>query len=71
MTCIVYLLELYYTSVSILHIYHTLYIGLIPALVSRTFTTRTFLMSIMLAMDRDDDTVSEPVIELVVAEAVD
>ena len=68
---LLYLLELHYTCVSILDVYHTLSIGLIPALVSHTFTTKTFQMSNMSAMDADDDTVSEPVTMIVVAEAVD
>ena len=68
---LLYLLEFYYTCVSILDVYHTLSIGLIPALVSHTFTMRTFQMSNMSAKDADDDTVSEPVAVIVVAEAVD
>ena len=59
--------EFYYTHVSILDVYHTLSIGLIPALVSHIFTMRTFQMSNMLAMDTDNDTVAT----IVVAEAVD
>ena len=68
---LLYLLEFYYTCVSILDAYHTLSVGLIPALVSHTFTTRTFQMSNMLAMDANDDMVSEPVAAIFVAEAVD
>ena len=65
------MLEFYYTHVSILDVYHTLSVGLIPALVSHTFTMRTFQMSNMSAMDADDDMVSEPIPMIVVAEAVD
>ena len=68
---LIYLLEFYYTHVSILDVYHTLSIGLIPGLVSHTFTLRTFPMSNMSAMDADNDMVSEPVATIVVAEAVD
>ena len=63
--------EFYYTHVSILNIYCTLSIGLMPALVLHTFTTTTFQMCNMLAMDTNDDMVSESVTAIVVAEAVD
>ena len=68
---LLYLLEFYYTHVSILDVYHTLSIGWISALVSHTFTMRTFQMSNMSAMDADDDMVSEPAAAIVVAEPVD